>query len=244
MNNVVLFLHGFPLDRRMWSPQLQAVRDAGWLPVAPNFPGFAGAPLVQQASMEAFADHARNALESVGASRAVVVGLSMGGYVAFRLLERVPGLVRALVLADTRATPDSAEQSQGRLALASRLEREGLAAFVEGNIPKLVAAGASEAVRAALREMHLDAGVAGTAAAARALAVRPDSRPLLPGIAVPTLVVVGEHDALTPVSDARAMHEAIPGSRLEVIPGAGHMSNMEAPEAFNAALVGFLASLA
>ena len=243
MDNVVLFLHGFPLNRSMWLPQLEAVRAAGWSPVAPNFPGVAGAPLLANTSMDAFADHAKNVLESVGASRAVVVGLSMGGYVAFRLLERHPNVVRALVLADTRATPDSAEQAKGRLDLAIRLEREGLAGFVEGNIPKLVAAGAGDDVRSSLRQMHLDAGVAGTAAMARALAARPDSRPLLAGIRVPTLVVVGEHDALTPVSDAQAMHDGIPGSTLEVIPGAGHMSNMEAPEAFNRVLLGFLAGV-
>jgi 3-oxoadipate enol-lactonase len=252
MKNVILFVHGFPLHRGMWTGpsgigQLEAVRDAGWTPIAPNLPGFAGAPALQHASMDSYADHVQQSLVTLGfdqaVDQAVIVGLSMGGYIAFRLLERFPNLARALVLADTRATPDSPEQVKNRLALADRVEREGMTWLADSNVVNLVAESAGQDVRSSLREMHLAASVVGTAAASRAMAFRPDSTPMLEKIKIPTLIVVGEHDKPTPVASSEDMHARIKGSKLEVIKNAAHMSNLEQPKAFNRVLLEFLKSL-
>ena len=241
--NVILFVHGFPLHRGMWTPQLKAVRKAGWTVIAPNLPGFAGAPALQQASMDSYADHVQQSLVALEVDQAVIVGLSMGGYIAFRLLERFPNLARALVLADTRATPDNPEQVKTRLALADRVEREGMSWLADSNIVNLVAESAGQDVRSGLREMHLAASAVGTAAAARAMALRSDSTAMLETIQVPTLIVVGEHDKPTPVAASEAMHAGIQNSKLEVIKDAGHMSNLEQPQAFNRVLLEFLNGL-
>jgi 3-oxoadipate enol-lactonase len=243
MKNVIVFVHGFPLHRGMWTPQLEAVKAAGWTVLAPNLPGFAGAPVLQHASMDLYADHVQQSLVALEVDQAVIVGLSMGGYIAFQLLERFPKLARALVLADTRATPDNPEQVKNRLALADRVEREGMTWLADANIVNLVAESAGPEVRSSLREMHLAASAVGTAAAARAMAFRPDSTPMLETIQVPTLIVVGEHDKPTPVAASEDMHARIKGSKLEVIKDAGHMSNLEQPQAFNRVLLEFLNNL-
>jgi 3-oxoadipate enol-lactonase len=247
MKNVIVFVHGFPLHRGMWTPQLETVRDAGWTVIAPNLPGFAGAPALQHASMDSYADCVQQSLVALGldqaVDQAVIVGLSMGGYIAFRLLERFPNLARALVLADTRATPDSPEQVKNRLALADRVEREGMTWMADSNIVNLVAESAGQEVRSSLRDMHLAASAVGTAAAARAMAARPDSTAMLETIQFPTLIVVGEHDKPTPVASSEDMHARIKNSKLEVIKEAGHMSNLEQPKAFNRVLLEFLKSL-
>jgi 3-oxoadipate enol-lactonase len=243
MKNVILFVHGFPLHRGMWSPQLEVAREAGWTVVAPNLPGFAGVPALQHASMDSYADHVQQSLMALEVDQAVIVGLSMGGYIAFRLLEHFPNLARALVLADTRATPDNPEQVKNRLALADRVEREGMTWLADSNIVNLVAESAGQDVRSSLREMHLAASAVGTAAAARAMAARPDSTPMLETIKIPTLIVVGEHDKPTPVATSEDMYARIKNSKLEVIKNAGHMSNLEQPKAFNRVLLEFLNSL-
>jgi pimeloyl-ACP methyl ester carboxylesterase len=238
--NTVLLIHGFPLSRTMWNPQLEAIKAAGWLPIAPNLPGFGGAPLVQHTSMDTYADCAFQSLVAVGVKRAVIVGLSMGGYVAFRFLEKYPDVVSGLVLVDTRAGADTDESRAGRHATAARVEREGVSGLANDMLGKLVAPQATQAVKDELLEVMRSASAAGTAAAARAMAARPDSRPMLEQVGVPTLIVVGAEDALTPPAMSEEMHKLVPGSRLEVIPGVGHMSNMEAPEAFNRVLLEFL----
>ena len=227
----------------MWTSQLEVLREAGWTAIAPNLPGFAGAPTLQHASMDSYADHVRQLLVALEVDRAVIVGLSMGGYIALRLLERFPNLAQALVLADTRATPDNPEQIKNRLALADRVEREGMTWLADSNIVNLVAESAGDEVRSSLHEMHLAASAVGTAAAARAMAARPDSTAMLETIQVPTLIVVGEHDKPTPLAASQDMHARIKGSKLEVIKNAGHMSNLEQPVAFNRVLLEFLNSL-
>lgn len=238
--NTVLFIHGFPLNRSMWQPQLEAIKAAGWVAVTPNLPGFGGAPLVQHASMDTYADCAFQSLEAVGVKRAVVVGLSMGGYVAFRFLEKYPDVVSGLVLVDTRAGADTDEGRAARHATAARVERDGVGGLANDMLAKLVAAQASQTVKDELLGIMRSASAAGTAAAARAMAARPDSRPMLEQVRVPTLIVVGAEDALTPPAMSEEMHKLVPGSRLEVIPGVGHMSNMEAPDVFNRVLLEFL----
>lgn len=236
----VLFLHAYPLDRSMWRPQAEAVREAGWMVVAPDFPGFGDAPYRDETTLEAFANRVVGVLESVEATRAVVVGLSMGGYAAFRLLESRPTLARALVLADTKAGEDPPERRAARLEQAERAEREGTGWLADAMLPSLLSEGADPAVSGEVRDIVDRAKPEAVAAALRAMAARPDSSPLLSSVSVPTLVIVGEHDKVTPPSESEAMARAIPGARLETIPNAGHLSNLENPEAFNRALLGFL----
>jgi 3-oxoadipate enol-lactonase len=239
----VLFLHAYPLNRAMWDAQIQAVAGAGWTAIAPDFPGFGNAPQRGETTLGAFADRALEALDQAGFERAVIVGLSMGGYVALRMLEHASDRIAALVLCDTRAGADTPEAAQKRLEAADRAERQGTGWIADAMLPNLVAPNANEGVRDTVRRLIAQASASGVAKAQRAMAARPDSRPLLSRVGVPTLVLVGSEDALTPLTESVAMAKAIPDARLEVIPNAGHLSNLEQPDAFNRALTGFLHDL-
>jgi 3-oxoadipate enol-lactonase len=241
--DVVLFLHAYPLDRTMWRGQMDAAHAAGWTAVAPDFPGFGDAPHLGEGSLSEYAERTRRVLESVGATRAVVVGLSMGGYVAFRLLEDRPDVVRGLVLADTRAGADSPDAAQARLTAAERAEKEGTAWLADEMLPKLVADDADEEVRNEVRQIIGRATSEAVAGALRAMAARPDSSEVLRSVKVPALVLVGAEDKLTPPEEARKLAGLIAGAEYAEIPLAGHLSNLENPEAFNRALIGFLTQL-
>ncbi|HEY8418393.1 MAG TPA: alpha/beta fold hydrolase [Limnochordales bacterium] len=244
----VVFVHAFPLNRTMWRRQAAAVAEAGWRAVTVDLRGFGESEMGSEPfTMDLCADDVMALLDHLGVKDPVVlVGLSMGGYVAFGCVRRHAQRLRALVLADTRAEPDTEEGRAGRLDTARRVEAEGVGPVVESMLPRLVGettkAERPEVV-AEVRAMMEAARPAAVARALRGLAERPDSRPELPRIEMPVLVVVGEEDAVTPPSAAQAMHEGIRGSRLVTIPGAGHLPNLETPEAFNAALLGFLSSL-
>ena len=245
----VVFLHGFPLDRRMWAPQTEALAAQARC-IAPDLRGFGetplATPLAPPLSMEQYADDVAALLDALAVERATVVGLSMGGYVAFALWRRHPERVRALVLADTRAGADTDEVRDRRRALAELARARGSQAVadlqIEGLVGKSTRRDRPEVVRH-LHEMLASASVDAIVGALTAMMTRPDSRDLLPTISVPTLVVVGDEDALTPPKEARAMQEAIRGSRLAVIPAAGHVSNFESPDEFNAQLRAFLGAL-
>lgn len=228
----------------MWSAQVDALSIAGWSAITPDLPGFGSAALPGPdvtPSLDVYANAAARALE--GRDPAVVVGLSLGGYVAFRLMARHRKLVRALVLADTRAAGDSAEVKAGRILNSSLVNRHGAAALVEKMIPMLVAPSSPQSARDRVRELGSAQRPAGISFALRAMRDRADATPALPGYDVPTLFVVGEHDAITPVAEHAAMAAQVPGAKLVTIPGAGHMSNLEAPDAFNGALLSFLSTL-
>jgi pimeloyl-ACP methyl ester carboxylesterase len=191
--------------------------------------------------MSEFADDLRALLEHVvGGAPACVVGLSMGGYIALEFFRRHRASVRSLVLADTRATADTPEVAAGRRQLADRVLAEGSGLVADAMIEKLFAPQAPVELRQNWHAILSSTSPVGVAAALRGMAGRPDSTGTLERIDVPTLVVVGDQDVITPPSDARAMHQAIRGSRLEVIAGAGHMTPVEAPERFAAVLSAFL----
>jgi len=174
---------------------------------------------------------------------AVIAGLSIGGYVAFSLLRLAPNYVQGLVLADTRAEADTPESVQNRKKMLALLEEKGAAAVADDMIPKLLSPSAQRSrpdLVAAVREMTLKNSTAGIAGMITALMTRPDSTPVLATIHRPTLILVGAEDAATPPAASEKMRAAIPGSDLVVIPGAGHLSNLEQPVIFNAALDEFL----
>ena len=242
----VLFLHAFPLTSRMWDAQARAL-EATHQVVRFDARGFGGTPPGDGLlTMERIADDAVALLDHLGISKAAVCGLSMGGYAAFALVRRHPERLRALILADTRTAPDSAEAKRNRSAQADSVRREGPAAIADGFLQKAVGdttRNERPEVVARIRETILSASARGIVDALAGLAARADSGPTLREIKVPALVVCGAEDALTPVADSEAMFRGLPGSRLEIIPRAGHLSALEDPAAFNAALTTFLNGL-
>lgn len=239
----VLFLHAFPLGLAMWDAQVAALRGQHQL-IRFDDRGFGGSPPGDGLlSMERIADDAAALLDHLGIGRAVVCGLSMGGYAAFAMVRRHAGRLRGLVLADTRAGSDTAEAREGRAALAEKVLKEGAIAAADAFLPKLLGETTKRErpqVVARVREIVLGNPPRGIADALAGLAARADSTPTLREIRVPTLVLCGEEDALTPPSDAEALRSGIAGSRLVLVPRAGHLANLEDPDAFNRALLGFL----
>ncbi|HET9671316.1 MAG TPA: alpha/beta fold hydrolase [Actinomycetota bacterium] len=242
MTTGLLLIHAFPLDARMWEPQLTTF--GARLPVtAPHLPGFGGTPGPEVLTMSEAARACVAALDEAGVDTAVVCGLSMGGYVAFELWRTARPRVSAMVLANTRAEPDPPEGAAGRRALAERLGNEGNGFLVESP-PPLLSEGAPDDLRARVKAMIADQSPVAIAAAALGMAERPDSVPDLPGIDVPTLVLTGTEDTLIPPDVTAGIAEGVPGAELVRIEGAGHLSNLEAPAAFDTALDEVLAGLA
>jgi pimeloyl-ACP methyl ester carboxylesterase len=239
----LLLLHAFPLGRVMWDAQAEALAARARV-VRFDLRGFGGsAPGPALLTMERIAEDAVAVLDQLGLASAVVCGLSMGGYAALALVRQHPERVRALVLADTRAGADSDQGRADRAALAERVRREGVAAAAEAMLPRLLGA-TSHSERpdlvARVREIILANPAQGVIDGLAGLAARADSGPYLRQITVPTLVICGEEDTLTPVSEAEALRDGIRGSRLVTLPRAGHLSNLENPDGFNAALARFL----
>jgi 3-oxoadipate enol-lactonase len=246
-SDVLVLLHGFPFSSASWRPQLE-FPPAGWRVIAPDMRGFGGSgPLPgNRLAMDLLADDVAALLQHLGVSRAVIAGLSMGGYVAFALMRRAPQLACGLVLSDTRATADTAEGKQGRVKNAKHVHAHGTAALIDAMVPRLLSADTRAQlphVEQELRAMMSSASAPAVIAALLGMAERPDSTPQLRSINVPVQIIVGEHDEITPPGDARLLARAIPGARMEVIPGAGHVPNLEQPVAFNRVLEGFLDGL-
>lgn len=238
----IVFIHAFPLDRTMWAPQVaRLATQARCLTI--DLRGFGESSATPPFSMDRHADDVAALLDTLQVGRAIVTGLSMGGYVAFALWRRHRDRVRALVLADTRATADTPEGRERRQSLIALARSKGSDAVAAQQLDALVGRGTRERhpeIRDRIRGIMSAAPVPGIVGALEAMMARPDSTSTLPTIDVPTLLVVGEEDAITPVAEAQAMQREIAGSRVEVIPGAGHLSNLEQPDAFNAVLEDFL----
>lgn len=242
----VLFLHAFPLGLAMWDGQAAALRATHQV-IRFDGRGFGGSPAGDGLlSMERIADDAAALLDHLGVGQAAVCGLSMGGYAAFAMVRRHPDRLRALVLADTKAPADTAEGRQGRATLAEKVLREGAAVAADALVPKLLGETTKRErpqVAARVRETILGNAPRGIANALGGLAARADSTGTLREIRVPTLILCGDEDALTPPADAEAMQRGIAGSRLVLLPRAGHLSNLEEPDGFNRALREFLAEV-
>jgi pimeloyl-ACP methyl ester carboxylesterase len=239
----LVLLHAFPLNARMWEGQL-SLAGRGWHVIAPHFRGVdEPGDAAPARSIDDVAADIIDLIDALHVEDAVIGGLSMGGYVAFALFRHAPSYFRGLILADTRSQADTPAGIDGRKHMLEQLERGGANAIANDMLPKLLCE-STRATRpevvARVRAMILTCPPASIASAIHALMTRPDATPLLPAIRVPTLVLVGEEDALTPPSAAEEMHARIAGSELVRIPDAGHLSNMEQPELFNAALARFL----
>jgi pimeloyl-ACP methyl ester carboxylesterase len=242
----VVLIHAFPLSADMWRPQLEAVPE-GWHFMAPDLRGFGGAALDTGPlpTMDDYAADVNGFLDALEIERAVIGGLSMGGYVTFALFRRSPERFSGVVLADTRSEADTAEGRQARRAMAETLHSAGVSAVADQMVPKLLGEATRRrkpAVAALLRELIEANHPSGIDGAINAMLTRPDSTPDLERITCPTLVVVGEQDVLTPLEASEALHGAIRRSHLVVVPAAGHLSSLEEPEVFSRALEDFLKS--
>jgi pimeloyl-ACP methyl ester carboxylesterase len=244
----ILFVHGFPLNHTMWHSQIETF-GRSFRVVAPDLRGSGESHLAQAGgtgtlTMEAFADDLHALLHAVYVDRPVVFcGLSMGGYIAWQFFLKYREQVQALILCDTRATADSPEAAAGRRKLAEEILTLGPHAAAEAMLPKLISPKTAERrpnLVADLRTMILRNSPAGIAATLRGMAERPDCTPLLAQVDVPTLVLCGQDDVITPPAEMKQMAEAIPGSQFVEIHNAGHMAPLENPDAVNAAINRFL----
>jgi 3-oxoadipate enol-lactonase len=237
--NLVL-VHAFPVDASMWDEQIAALKGEVDRVVAPNLPGFGGTPGVGDVmTMEAAADHVVAEMDRAGIDRAVVVGVSMGGYVAFAMWARNRDRFAALGLGDSRAEPDDDAGRERRRQVAEKARSEGSEAIAAAPPPLLTEDADPELWDRVKESIRRQPGES-IAAASLGLGERADARPLLPGVDVPTTVIVGSADTLTPPSMSRSMSEAIPGADLVVLEGAGHLSNLEDPQGFTDAVRGLI----
>jgi 3-oxoadipate enol-lactonase len=236
----IVLLHAFPLRGSMWQPQIEFLQN-NYRVIVPDLRGF-GASGVSEGPvlMQQFAADVLALCDKLGIEQFILGGLSMGGYIAFALLRSAPERVNALILADTKAAADTAEGQAGRETNARLVEEQGVLALADKVLPGLVAPHASEELRTSLRQIIAANQPEGIAGALRGMAMRPDSFETLRAAQIPTLIIVGSADGLTPPAEAHAMQDVVRGSRMIEIPGAGHLSNLEQPEAFNVALRSFL----
>ncbi len=243
-SRVVVLLHGFPFSADLWLPQIKAL-GAHYRTIAPDLRGFGGSDVPGGPyTMDVFADDVSRMLDALEIERAVIGGLSMGGYIAFEFYRRYPERVNALVLADTRPHPDTPVARKHRQKMAELAIARGSSAVSEQLIPKLLAPTTltdKTEVVTSLRKIMDAARPEALAAALAGMALREDARPLLPQIEVPALVLNGAEDAITSAAEAREWSSNLPDARVEIIQNAGHVSNLEQPEAFNRALLDFLA---
>ena len=243
----ILFVHGFPLDHSMWNAQLAAL-PSGWRAIAPDLRGCGRSQVTPgTVSMEQLADDLAGVLDALEVREPIVYcGLSMGGYVAWQFIKKHAARLRGLVLCDTRSAADTPEAVQSRMKMLNHVLRAGTTYVAEAMMPRLFAPESFQRIGGEterIRRLILSSSPEAIAATLRGIAARPDSTPDLGSIAVPTLVVVGEHDAITSADEMRGVAAAIPGAQFEVIPDAGHMAPMENPPVFNALLAVFLARL-
>ena len=239
----LVLLHGFPLNAEEWLAQLAAA-PAGWRVIAPDMRGFRGtgsvdSPLNADMTVDDCASDVIALMSHLEIERAVICGLSMGGYVTLALVKKAPERVAGLVLANTRAGADSAEGRAARDRMIDLVRREGPSAVAREMLPKLLGETTKrdqpdlvDVVRGLAEANTAD----GLAAAIHAMKTRPDSTPMLGSIRCPTLVITSDEDTLIPPSESEKMASEIPGATLHVIPHAGHLSNLERPKEFSKAL--------
>jgi 3-oxoadipate enol-lactonase len=242
---VVLFLHGYPMDHRLWRGQV-ATLDAQYSVLAPDLPGFGGSPLTIEATLPAYARELFALLDRLGVGQMVPVGLSMGGYLVLEMYRQQPDRCLGLVLVDTRADADGPTARESRTSSIMRLRNEGAAGVVTEMVPRLLAPRSLANTRLSgwIEAMFKEQPAGGLIGALTAMRDRVDSLSILQKVTVPTLVVVGAEDHVTPIPVAEGMVAALPHGHLAVIPAAGHLSPLENPRAFNRALRSFLATLA
>ena len=239
----IVLIHGYPFNRTLWNEQVAAL-STSYRVIVPDLRGFGESEASPgPATMNRLAQDVAQLMDHLEISRAVIGGLSMGGYVALAFYKQFPSRVRAFVLADTRAQADTEEAKQTRAQQAEKALAEGMAGIADAMLPKLLTpetvSKRPEIVKR-VRDMMLKTKPEGAASVLLGMAERDDQTELLSRITTKTLILVGAEDAITPPADSEKMHNAIAGSRLVVLENAGHVSNLERTEEFNEALMDFL----
>lgn len=245
MRHTLLLIHGFPLDATLWAANTNALRTAANV-IAPDLRGFGShASNDVCVSMEQYAHDLHALVEERRAERVVLCGLSMGGYIAMAFVERWPHLVEGLVLCNTRSTADSEEAKAGRETTATDALQKGMGVIARAMAPKVLGQVSRQDPDRVAQVEAMIARQAPTAAAAaaRGMAIRPDRTHVLRDFHLPALVITGDQDELMPLPTSQAMVDALPRGHLQVLKNAGHLSNLESPAAFNAAIHGYLAAL-
>jgi pimeloyl-ACP methyl ester carboxylesterase len=242
----LVLLHGFPLDRRMWDDQVRELSTHCRI-ITPDLPGFGKSTSDQPFTIESLADDLRAWLLGLHLLPCVLGGLSMGGYVALAFAQKYADDLRGLMLIDTRAEADSLEARKGRAKMIQLVRASGPGAVADQMIGRLLSPGTLEhrpAIAKRLRKMMEQCPTETIEHALIAMRDRPDRTAGLASIAVPTLLLVGDADVITPPSAAQAMHQRIPGSTMRIVSGSGHMSPMEQPSQANQAIEQFLQAIA
>ena len=243
----LLFIHGFPLNRRMWEPQMGSLSPKAWM-LAPDLRGHGDSePVAGPYSMAMLADDCVALLDALDIEQpAVVCGLSMGGYITLAMYRRYPDCIRGLILSATRAGADSPEGKANRDKAIAQAENDGAAAIAASMLPKMMSPKTYESNPDLVKRVEstmTSTSVPGIVGALEGMKMRPDSTPLLGEIAVPTLIIHGEDDQLIPVQEAQSMHAAIADSTIYLISSAGHLPNLEQPKMFNQAVKDFIEKL-
>ena len=242
----LVLLHAFPLSADMWRPQLDRV-PPGWRLIAPDLRGFGASALPPDESptLDDYASDVVTLLDHLELERAVIGGLSMGGYVTFALLRIAPERFSGVVLANTRPQADTPEGKESRRAMSELVRSKGPGAVADKMLPNLLGQTTRRSrpeVERDVRRLIVANRVEAIDGAIHAMLERPDSTTGLGRITIPTLVTAGEEDVLIPPREAEALRDAIPRSQLVLLPGVGHLANMEAPADFSEALQNFLLS--
>jgi len=240
----VLLIHGFPLCRQMWRPQVTVLADAGFRVICPDLPGFGESPLQEgQVSMSTYADAVIGLLDDLGIQKAVVGGMSMGGYVLFNLVDRFPDRLQGAMFLMTRAAADDAAGKEKRTLLAEEVG-VGNRLIVPDAFSQVLFAPETPQKNpqlvAEVRQWMESTSPAGTVGGLLAMRDRDDSVAKLADVKLPSLVVGADKDVAVPLEHSRVLAEGLPNAELKIIPGAGHMANLEQPELFNGALIEFL----
>ena len=244
----LVLLHAFPIGANLWEPQMRSIPE-GWRLITPDLRGFGGSTELDSLgalSMADYGDDIVDLLEQLGVKRAVIGGCSMGGYATLALFQSRPDLFDGLVLPNTRAGADSPEARANRRNMLALVDREGPSGVARDMMPKLIGATTREtnpSIEANVRRLIKQQSPVAVRCAIHRMMHRPDSTPLLAQVSVPALVITGAEDEMIPVDESRRMAAAITGATLVIVPGAGHLANMEQPDAFNNALNTFLSTL-
>jgi len=243
----LLFIHGYPLSRKIWQAQCSDLLDIASI-LSIDLRGHGETYSFDLPyTMDLLAEDCKRVVDHMGIMEPVVVcGLSMGGYVTFAMYRKYPDMFRGMILTSTRAAIDTPEGKANRDATINNVYTQGIEFIVDGMLPKLISPltlSSHPDLVHSLRNIMLETSVQGVVGVSQAMRDRPDSTPLLPQLHLPVLIVHGADDQIIPLHEAELMHEQIPGSKLIVIPGAGHLLNMEQTDAYNQALRNFLQSL-
>lgn len=245
--NPIVLMHAFPLSSRMWNEQIASLTDKGYQVITPDFPGFGDTTVESEISwMEDLAEAVSDLLSELQIERAVIGGLSMGGYVALNFARKFPEKVSALLLADTSAAADSEEKRESRFKLVKKVKEKGVEILIDEMLPNVISEQTKSDNKELVESLENDFRKAtenGVIAALLGMAERKDHTEFLKTITAPTLLIFGEDDKITDSEAAKTLNREIANSTLITLPNAGHYSNLEQPELFNNVFADFLKKL-